>query len=77
MTATKTRSTALTSSAYALLADGPAAEIRPATPCDTAVVTAAVRERGADVASLRRVFAPESVAVVWASRRMGTTGRAI
>jgi acyl-CoA synthetase (NDP forming)/GNAT superfamily N-acetyltransferase len=53
-------------------------------PCDDAdpgwgpyLDAAAVRERGADVASLRRVFAPESVAVVGASRRMGTTGRAI
>ena len=78
MNATKTRSSALTSSAYALLTDGTTTEIRPATPgwgpCLDAV---AVRERGADVASLRRVFAPESVAVVGASRRMGTTGRAI
>lgn len=38
---------------------------------------AAARERRADVASLRHVFQPESVAVVGASRRTGTPGRAI
>jgi len=38
---------------------------------------AADRERSADVASLRHVFQPGSVAVVGASRRMGTVGRAI
>ncbi len=38
---------------------------------------AAARERSADVASLRHVFQPDSVAVVGASRRMGTAGRAI
>ncbi len=38
---------------------------------------AATRERCADVASLRHVFQPESVAVVGASRRTGTPGRAI
>jgi len=37
----------------------------------------AERERSADVASLRRIFAPESVAVIGASRRRGTVGRAI
>ena len=37
----------------------------------------AERERSADVASLRHVFAPESVAVIGASRRRGTVGRAI
>jgi len=37
----------------------------------------AERERRADAASLRRVFAPESVAVIGASRRRGTVGRAI
>ena len=36
----KTPSTAFTGSAYALLADGTTAEIRPATPGDTAAVTA-------------------------------------
>jgi acyl-CoA synthetase (NDP forming)/GNAT superfamily N-acetyltransferase len=38
---------------------------------------AAFRERSANVASLRHVFRPASVAVVGASRRMGTAGRAI
>jgi hypothetical protein len=33
----------------------------------------ALRERSADVVSLRHVFQPDSVAVVGASRRMGTT----
>ena len=37
----------------------------------------AQRERHADVASLRHVFAPESVAVIGASRRLGTVGRVI
>ena len=37
----------------------------------------AARERRADAASLRHVFAPESVAVIGASRRPGTVGRAI
>ncbi len=37
----------------------------------------AERERHADVASLRHVFAPGSVAVIGASRRPGTVGRAI
>ena len=37
----------------------------------------AERERHADVASLRHVFAPESVAVIGASRRPGTVGRVI
>ena len=38
---------------------------------------AAARERRADVASLRHVFQPDSVAVVGASHRTGTPGRAI
>jgi acyl-CoA synthetase (NDP forming)/GNAT superfamily N-acetyltransferase len=37
----------------------------------------AKRERHADVASLRHVFAPDSVAVIGASRRPGRVGRAI
>ena len=37
----------------------------------------AERERRAEVASLRHIFAPESVAVIGASRRRGTVGRAI
>ena len=39
--------------------------------------TVAHRESLADVASLRHIFAPASVAVVGASRRPGTVGRAI
>jgi acyl-CoA synthetase (NDP forming)/GNAT superfamily N-acetyltransferase len=39
--------------------------------------TVAVRERSANVASLRPVFAPRSVAVVGASRRTGTVGRSV
>ena len=37
----------------------------------------AERERHAEAASLRHIFAPESVAVIGASRRRGTVGRAI
>jgi acyl-CoA synthetase (NDP forming)/GNAT superfamily N-acetyltransferase len=39
--------------------------------------TVAVRERSANVASLRPVFAPESVAVIGVSRRKGTVGRSV
>jgi acyl-CoA synthetase (NDP forming)/GNAT superfamily N-acetyltransferase len=39
--------------------------------------TVAVRERSANVASLRPVFAPESVAVIGVSRRPGTVGRSV
>ena len=39
--------------------------------------TVAVRERSANVASLRPVFAPRSVAVIGASRRTGTVGRTV
>jgi acyl-CoA synthetase (NDP forming)/GNAT superfamily N-acetyltransferase len=39
--------------------------------------TVAVRERSADVASMRAVLAPASVAVIGASRRPGSVGRAI
>jgi acyl-CoA synthetase (NDP forming)/GNAT superfamily N-acetyltransferase len=39
--------------------------------------TVALRERSASVASLRPVFDPKSVAVVGASRRQGTVGRAV
>jgi acyl-CoA synthetase (NDP forming)/GNAT superfamily N-acetyltransferase len=39
--------------------------------------TVAVRERSANVASLRPVFAPRSVAVIGASRRTGTVGRKV
>ena len=37
----------------------------------------ALRERSANVASLRPVFDPKSVAVVGASRRRGTVGRSV
>jgi acyl-CoA synthetase (NDP forming)/GNAT superfamily N-acetyltransferase len=39
--------------------------------------TVAVRERSANVASLRPVFAPRSVVVIGASRRTGTVGRSV
>jgi acyl-CoA synthetase (NDP forming)/GNAT superfamily N-acetyltransferase len=39
--------------------------------------TVAARERSANVASLRPVFAPQSVAVIGASRRTGTVGRSV
>ncbi|MGH2927566.1 MAG: GNAT family N-acetyltransferase, partial [Solirubrobacteraceae bacterium] len=39
--------------------------------------TVAVRERSANVASLRPVFAPDSVAVIGVSRRAGTVGRSV
>jgi acyl-CoA synthetase (NDP forming)/GNAT superfamily N-acetyltransferase len=44
---------------------------------DSYLNVVAERERRAEAASLRYVFAPESVAVVGASRRRGTVGRAI
>jgi acyl-CoA synthetase (NDP forming)/GNAT superfamily N-acetyltransferase len=44
---------------------------------DSYLDAVAERERHADVASLRHIFAPESVAVIGASRRRGTVGRAI
>jgi acyl-CoA synthetase (NDP forming)/GNAT superfamily N-acetyltransferase len=44
---------------------------------DSYLETVARRERSADAASLRSVFAPESVVVIGASRRQGTVGRAI
>jgi acyl-CoA synthetase (NDP forming)/GNAT superfamily N-acetyltransferase len=39
--------------------------------------TVAVRERSANVASLRPLFAPRSVAVIGVSRRTGTVGRSV
>jgi acyl-CoA synthetase (NDP forming)/GNAT superfamily N-acetyltransferase len=39
--------------------------------------TVALRERSANVASLRPVFDPKSIAVVGASRRQGTVGRSV
>ena len=44
---------------------------------DSYLDTVAGRERLADVASLRHIFQPASVAIVGASRRPGTVGRAI
>ncbi len=45
------------------------------TALDTYLNAVAERERRAEVASLRHVLAPESVAVIGASRRRGTVGR--
>ena len=47
------------------------------TALDDYLTVVAERERSAEAASLRHVFAPESVVVVGASRRQGTAGRAI
>ncbi len=44
---------------------------------DSYLNAVAERERRAEVASLRHVLTPESVAVIGASRRKGTVGRAI
>jgi acyl-CoA synthetase (NDP forming) len=49
----------------------------PGTTLDGYLNAVAARERRADAASLRHVFAPESVAVIGASRRPGAVGRAI
>jgi acyl-CoA synthetase (NDP forming)/GNAT superfamily N-acetyltransferase len=49
----------------------------PTQVLDSYLDVVAERERRAGVASLRHVFAPESVAVIGASRRRGTVGRAI
>ena len=47
------------------------------TALDDYLTVVAERERSAEAASLRHVFAPESVVVVGASRRKGSAGRAI
>ena len=47
------------------------------TQLDDYLDTVAARERSANVASLRPVFAPSAVAVVGASRRTGTVGRSV
>jgi acyl-CoA synthetase (NDP forming)/GNAT superfamily N-acetyltransferase len=47
------------------------------TDLDSYLNAVAEREREADAASLRHVFAPGSVAVIGASRRPGTVGRVI
>ena len=44
---------------------------------DSYLDTVGRRERSADAASLRPLFAPESVVVIGASRRQGTVGRSI
>jgi acyl-CoA synthetase (NDP forming)/RimJ/RimL family protein N-acetyltransferase len=49
----------------------------PGTGLDDYLNAVAERERSADAASLRHLLAPESVAVIGASRRQGTVGRAI
>ncbi len=47
------------------------------TALDSYLSAVAERERRAEAASLRHVFAPESVVVIGASRRRGSVGRAI
>jgi acyl-CoA synthetase (NDP forming)/GNAT superfamily N-acetyltransferase len=47
------------------------------TDLDSFLSAVAERERRAEAASLRHLLAPESVAVIGASRRAGTVGRAI
>ncbi len=49
----------------------------PSQNTDSYLDVVAERERRADAVSLRHIFAPESVAVIGASRRRGTVGRAI
>ena len=69
--------------AHSSRADGVVTITIPLPPDDTGkqleeyLDTVAVRERSADVASLRPVFAPRCVAVIGASRRQGTVGRSV
>jgi acyl-CoA synthetase (NDP forming)/GNAT superfamily N-acetyltransferase len=69
--------------AHSSRADGLVTITIPLPPDDTGkqleeyLDTVAVRERSADVASLRPVFAPRCVAVIGASRRPGTVGRSV
>ena len=49
----------------------------PTEALDSYLDVLAERECRAEIASLRHVFAPDSVAVIGASRRRGTVGRAI
>ena len=49
----------------------------PRQDLDSYLDVVAERERRADAASLRHIFAPESVVVIGASRRRGTVGRVI
>jgi acyl-CoA synthetase (NDP forming)/GNAT superfamily N-acetyltransferase len=64
-------------------ADGVVSIVIPLPPDDTGkqledyLETVAVRERSANVASLRPVFDPQVVAVIGASRQTGTVGRAV
>ena len=64
-------------------ADGVVTITIPLPPDDTGkqleeyLDTVALRDRSASVASLRPVFAPQSVAVIGASRRQGTVGRSV
>jgi acyl-CoA synthetase (NDP forming)/GNAT superfamily N-acetyltransferase len=63
---------------YRLTFPLPSPEADPLGPTlDGYLSAVAARERHADAASLRHVFAPESVAVIGASRRHGAVGRAI
>ena len=69
--------------AHSSRADGVVTITIPLPPDDTGkqleeyLDTVAVRERSADVASLRPMFAPRCVAVIGASRRQGTVGRSV
>src|SRR6516162_4085094 len=64
-------------------ADGVVAITIPLPPDDTGMQleeyldTVDLRDQSASVASLRPVFAPQSVAVIGASRRQGTVGRSV
>src|SRR5215471_13992798 len=64
-------------------ADGVVTITIPLPPDDTGkqleeyLDTVALRDRSASVASLRPLFAPQSVAVIGASRRQGTVGRSV
>jgi len=55
----------------------PLPSVTAGTALDSYLDAVGVRERSADVASLRHVLAPASVSVIGASRRAGTVGRAI
>jgi acyl-CoA synthetase (NDP forming)/GNAT superfamily N-acetyltransferase len=69
--------------AHTSRADGVVTITIPLPPDDTGkqleeyLDIVAVRERSANVASLRPVFAPRCVAVIGASRRQGTVGRSV
>jgi acyl-CoA synthetase (NDP forming)/GNAT superfamily N-acetyltransferase len=67
-----------TDGVYRLTFPLPSPDADPLGPTlDGYLSAVAARERRADAASLRHVFAPESVAVIGASRRHGAVGRAI